>query len=133
MFKLTAVSALASVVCLSVGQHVFAADLDVVTDRNFFEGIFAGDVSPAEAPVDEYLRMYDGPLPAYRDPSYWGLFEYRARKGKPVSEKDVYHAFLRHYNETGNKDWEIGIGAGGQLYSWRGPWGEAIPPQNNLE
>ena len=100
-------------------------------DRALFEGVFSGAVTVAEHPTKETFVMYDGPLPADRDPSFWGLHgDHTGNKWmKYLSEKHVYHALLRHQDREGKKDWEVGIGAGGQLYSWRGHWGEAIPPQ----
>jgi hypothetical protein len=96
-------------------------------DRSFFEGVFAGEADPAAPPIYEELEFYDGPFPADDRPSsFWLLYEF---KDRDISEKDVYHALLRHFDHKGKKDWEIGIGQGGQLYSWRGSWGEAIAPQ----
>ena len=40
-----------------------------------------------------------------------------------VSEKQVFLASVK------SKDWELGVGKGGQIYSLRGPYGESIPPQ----
>ena len=40
-----------------------------------------------------------------------------------VTEKDVFLASVK------SKDWQLGIGKGGQIYSLRGPYGESIPPQ----
>ena len=51
--------------------------------------------------------------------------------GFGVDENDVYHAALRS-NQTGgpaNRDWEIRIGQGGQIYSIRSEVGEIVPPQ----
>ncbi len=88
--------------------------------------MFAGDANPAAPAVQEKFEFYDGPFPDDRPSSFWLLYEF---KGRDISERDVYHALIRHFDRKGKKDWEIGIGAGGQLYSWRGPWGEAIAPQ----
>jgi len=51
--------------------------------------------------------------------------------GFRVDENDVYHAALRS-NQTGpaNRDWEIRIGQGGQIYSIRSEVGEIVPPQS---
>lgn len=96
-------------------------------DRNLFEGVFAGEADPAEAPVDETFRLYRGTLPADRDPSFWSLYEKNWHEY--VSEEDVFNVLLRRFDDAGDKSWEIGIGRGGQLYSWRGAWGEAMAPQ----
>ncbi|MBI1336728.1 MAG: hypothetical protein GC164_07180 [Phycisphaera sp.] len=45
--------------------------------------------------------------------------------GQGLDEHEVFHARLSP--KGGN--WEIGIGQGGQIYSIRGPFGQAIPPQ----
>lgn len=52
--------------------------------------------------------------------------------GFGVDENDVYHAALKT-NQTGgpaNRDWEIRIGQGGQIYSIRSEVGEIVPPQS---
>ncbi len=52
--------------------------------------------------------------------------------GFGVSENDVYHAALTHTQTGGpaNRDWEIRIGQGGQIYSIRSEVGEIVPPQS---
>ena len=52
--------------------------------------------------------------------------------GFGVNENDVYHAALRHTQTGGpaNRDWEIRIGQGGQIYSIRSEVGEIVPPQS---
>ena len=125
---LTSAAALAAALCLALCQQVPARETAVATDRSLFDGVFAGDVSPAVPRVTETIKMYDGPLPEDRPSSFWSLYEFR-NKGLKISEEDVYNCLLRHYDRHGKKDWEIAIGKGGQLYSWRGPWGEAIAPQ----
>ena len=52
--------------------------------------------------------------------------------GFGVNETDVYHAALTH-TQTGvpaNRNWEIRIGRGGQIYSIRSEVGEIVPPQS---
>ena len=48
-----------------------------------------------------------------------------------VDENEVYHAALRHTQTGGpaNRDWEIRLGRGGQIYSIRSEVGEIVPPQ----
>ena len=41
-----------------------------------------------------------------------------------VSEEDVFFASM-----NSSSGWRLGVGKGGQVYSLRGPFGEAIPPQ----
>ncbi len=101
-------------VCLSVYGHACADNTDVPMDISFFEGVFAGDANPTVPPVQEKLEFYNGPFPKDRPSSFWLLYEF---EGRDISEKDVYHALLRHFDRKGKKDWEIGIGAGGKLYS----------------
>jgi len=96
-------------------------------DSSFFDGVFSGAAHLPEPAGTEAFALYNGPLPADRDPAFWTLYE--KDWYQYVSEKDVFNVLLRHSDDAGKKNWEIGIGAGGQLYSWRGPWGEAIPPQ----
>jgi hypothetical protein len=52
--------------------------------------------------------------------------------GFGVSEEDVYHAALKHLQNDGpaNRNWEIRIGLGGQIYSIRSDVGEIVPPQS---
>lgn len=52
--------------------------------------------------------------------------------GFGVNETDVYHAALTHVQAGGpaNRDWEIRIGQGGQIYSIRSEVGEIVPPQS---
>ena len=52
--------------------------------------------------------------------------------GFGVDESTVYHAALRHQQTGGvaNRDWEIRIGEGGQIYSLRSEFGEIVPPQS---
>jgi len=52
--------------------------------------------------------------------------------GFAVNENDVYHAALKHTQTVGpaNRDWEIRIGQGGQIYSIRSEVGEIVPPQS---
>ena len=52
--------------------------------------------------------------------------------GFGVNENDVYHAALKTNLTDGpaNRDWEIRIGLGGQIYSLRSEVGEIVPPQS---
>ncbi len=52
--------------------------------------------------------------------------------GFGVDENDVYHAALKTNLTSGpaNRDWEIRIGRGGQIYSIRSDVGEIVPPQS---
>lgn len=52
--------------------------------------------------------------------------------GFGLDENDVYHAALRTNQTSGpaNRDWEIRIGKGGQIYSIRSEVGEIVPPQS---
>ena len=52
--------------------------------------------------------------------------------GFGVNENDVYHAALKHTQTGGpaNRDWELRIGRGGQIYSIRSEVGEIVPPQS---
>ncbi len=52
--------------------------------------------------------------------------------GFGVNENDVYHAALKTNltNGPANRDWEIRIGQGGQIYSIRSEVGEIVPPQS---
>jgi Dockerin type I domain len=46
------------------------------------------------------------------------------------NENDVYHGLLKHEQAgSASKSWEIRLGKGGQIYSMRSQFGEAIPPQ----
>jgi hypothetical protein len=109
-----------------------AAEPDAPMDRMLAKGPFVGKADLSEPPVDEGYALYDGPLPADRDPAVWGLFGDHTGSSwmKDITEQHVFHALLQHKGRDGKEDWAIGIGKGGQLYSWRGPWGEALPPQN---
>ena len=53
--------------------------------------------------------------------------------GFGVDENDVFHAALKHQQTDGttNRDWEIRVGQGGQVYSIRNDaLGEIVPPQS---
>ena len=52
--------------------------------------------------------------------------------GFGLNENDVYHAALKTNlaNGPANRDWEIRIGLGGQIYSLRSEVGEIVPPQS---
>lgn len=105
-----------------------AGEAAVAMERSFFDGVFAGDVSPAVSPVKETIMMHDGRFPDGCPSSYWSRYKFKnIRPG--ISEKDVFHCLPRHFDTDGKKNWAIGIGKGGQLYSWRGPRGEAVAPQ----
>ena len=54
--------------------------------------------------------------------------------GVGVDENDVYHAALRSNQTSGpaNRDWEIRVGLGGQIYSIRSEVGEIVPPQSTM-
>jgi hypothetical protein len=47
--------------------------------------------------------------------------------GDGLDEKQVFHRQLQWGNEKNG--WSLRIGKGGQIYSFRGPFGEAMPPQ----
>jgi hypothetical protein len=46
-------------------------------------------------------------------------------------EKDVFLAQMQHYDPNTNRTWRARIGKGGNLYSFVGAFGEAMPPQNH--
>lgn len=53
----------------------------------------------------------------------------RSSKWHPdVDERDVFHVRLQHKSVT-ERNWELGIGKGGQIYSMCSSFGEAMPPQ----
>ena len=111
--RLVVVFALSLAASLSSHGYAYEDNTDVPIDMSFFAGVFAGDANPAAPPSREKLEFYDGPFPDDRPAFFWLLYEF---KNRDISEKDVYHALLRHFDRKGKKDWEIGIGAGGQLY-----------------
>jgi len=45
-----------------------------------------------------------------------------------LDERSVFHAQLGWRGESG-RWWKLRIGKGGQMYSFRGPFGESVPPQ----
>jgi hypothetical protein len=69
----------------------------------------------------------DNPLDGVPSGSSWALTN--------VSESDVFQAIISHkqkflsLKEDASRSWDIRIGKGGQIYSIRGAFGEAIPPQ----
>lgn len=48
--------------------------------------------------------------------------------GPGADESHVFFASITN-NESEQTGWRLGIGKGGQIYSFRGPFGESIPPQ----
>lgn len=111
--------------------HIYQGQDQLSMEPSFFKGIFP-EAQPVDMKSGEHLEFYDKPLPADRSNSFWGLNRSVGNvQGwkRDISEKTVYDALLRDMSADGTKQWEIGIGKAGQLYSWRGGWGEAIPPQ----
>ena len=49
---------------------------------------------------------------------------------KGLDERHVFQAAMTH-REAGSVLWRLGIGAGGHIYSLRGPFGESVPPQEH--
>ncbi len=47
-----------------------------------------------------------------------------------ANERDVFLARLQH-RQGRARSWDVRIGLGGQIYSFRGPFGESIPPQTH--
>ena len=45
-----------------------------------------------------------------------------------LDERSVFHALLQH-KSVEERNWELGIGKGGQIYSMYSSFGEAMPPQ----
>ena len=45
-----------------------------------------------------------------------------------IDERDIFHARLQHKSVT-ERNWELGVGKGGQIYSICSSFGEALPPQ----
>ena len=52
--------------------------------------------------------------------------------GPNADESHVFFAAITN-NESKQTAWRLGIGKGGQIYSFRGPFGESIPPQANAK
>lgn len=52
--------------------------------------------------------------------------------GPDADESHVFFATITN-NESKKTAWRLGIGKGGQIYSFRGPFGESIPPQANAK
>ena len=102
-------------------------------DKKLAEGPFvgAGSAQSSTTVKPGALQFYDGPLPADRTSNFWAIFGSRdgVAWSPYVTEHDVYDALLQ-VQDAGH-DFDIGIGKGGQLYSLRGPWGEAMPPQES--
>jgi hypothetical protein len=46
-------------------------------------------------------------------------------------EEDVFLAEFAHTDVDGDKSWVIRVGKGGNIYSYVGPFGEAMPPQTH--
>ena len=44
-------------------------------------------------------------------------------------EADVFLAEMEHIDNNSNRTWSIRIGSGSNIYSFVGPFGEAVPPQ----
>lgn len=48
----------------------------------------------------------------------------------PADEEHVFLAQMKHQASTVENSWELGIGKGGQMYSFKSAYGEGIPPQS---
>ena len=49
---------------------------------------------------------------------------------KDAGERDVFLAHLRH-RQGPDRSWDVRLGRGAQIYSFRGPFGESVPPQTH--
>ena len=57
------------------------------------------------------------------------LFSWSNAGGIYLNESSVFRASLSHKSDFDSQNWEIGIGRGGQIYSFKTTAGELIPPQ----
>ena len=53
--------------------------------------------------------------------------------GQHAMEEDAFFASMTNHPLNLAHKWRLGIGKGGNIYSFRGPFGEAIPPQEAYE
>jgi len=94
-------------------------------DAALFEAIFpvssnkCTSLSNSSSQNTTYTFKYE------ESPSNWS-------KEAAQLEKDLFIAEMSHTeSENANKSWTFRVGQGGNIYSFRGAYGEAVPPQNH--
>ena len=107
---LTAMSVSASSLCLA--QESPPAILDLFPKSN----APALDAKPSEFVVSKQFA------PGQHFPSRWA---------PGVEERPAFHAYLMHQS-TDERNWELRLGRGGQIYSIVSSFGEAMPPQRPM-
>lgn len=114
------------------GSNASAGSDQSSVGQKLSEGVFRGKAHIPTGKVNEHVEFYQGPLPKDRDPNVWHLEgDHRGNAWFKdwLTEEHVMRGLFRKFDVRGQRQWEIGVGTGGQLYSWQGPWGEALPPQ----
>lgn len=103
---------------LSAASFFYAANSAVAVQDDAVLSVFSESLAASEGDFD-----FNTTTELNLSGSNWGF---------GVNENDVYHAALTHTQTDGpaNREWEIRLGQGGQIYSIRSEVGEIVPPQS---
>lgn len=94
-------------------------------ERAILEDILPSDTSSSQCSGGSIRSSYSFDFSPPEDDSKW----YAEARGY---ETDVFLAEMRYIDDDDDKSWTIRIGQGGNIYSFVGPFGESVPPQNEL-
>lgn len=92
---------------------------DEAVDAEFFKYIPSVDYTGilAQTGTTSFTTTYTPSSSYWLDPT-------------PADEEHVFLAQMKHVASTSENSWELGIGKGGQIYSFKSAYGEGIPPQS---
>jgi len=107
------------VTCRLVSQNVVTTDPSKAVDKSFFEFIPKVDYGDLleQNGTTSFTTEYSPSGSYWLDPT-------------DADEEHVYLAKLQHEASTDENSWELRIGQGGQIYSFKSTYGEGIPPQS---
>lgn len=102
-----------------IGQNVIDIDPSTAIDESFFKFIPSVDYGNLlqQNGATSFTTNYSSSGSYWLDPT-------------PADEAHVYLAKLQHDASTAANSWELRIGKGGQIYSFKSAYGEGVPPQS---
>ncbi|KJD35995.1 hypothetical protein PW52_05080 [Tamlana sedimentorum] len=102
-----------------IAQNVIGVNPENALDEAFFKFIPSIDYSGilAQSGTTSFTTNYSPSGSYWLDPT-------------ATDEEHVYLAKLQHEATTSENSWELRIGQGGQIYSFKSAYGEGIPPQS---
>ncbi|MDO5969599.1 T9SS type A sorting domain-containing protein [Flavivirga aquimarina] len=115
--KLTAILLILSLSVIA--QNPINIDPSTAVDESFFEFIPTVDYGNLlqQSGTTSFTTQYSASGSYWLDPT-------------AADEQHVYLAKLQHDAATTENSWELRIGQGGQIYSFKSAYGEGIPPQS---